>query len=42
VPLATTFALMLFSPSSAAKLARGGFGEHLLDVRSIREIEKIS
>jgi predicted ATP-grasp superfamily ATP-dependent carboligase len=42
VPLATTFALMLLSPSSAAKLARGGFGAHLLDVRSIREIERIS
>ena len=31
VPLLTTLALMLVSPSSAAKLARG-FGEHLLDV----------
>jgi predicted ATP-grasp superfamily ATP-dependent carboligase len=42
VPLATTFAMMLASPASAAKLARGGFGEHLLDVRSIREIEGMS
>ena len=41
VPLAMTLALLLVSPSSAAKLARGGFGEHLLDVRSIAEIEKI-
>lgn len=42
VPLATTLALLLASPSLAAKLARGGFGEHLLDVGSIREIENIS
>jgi predicted ATP-grasp superfamily ATP-dependent carboligase len=42
VPLATTFVMMLASPASAAKLARGGFGEHLLDVRSIREIEGMS
>ncbi|MCP4621827.1 MAG: ATP-grasp domain-containing protein [Bradyrhizobium sp.] len=41
VPLATTLALMLLSPSSAAKLARGGFGAHLLDVRSIQEIGNI-
>lgn len=41
VPLAMTLALLLASPRSAAKLAREGFGEHLLDVRSIREIEKI-
>jgi predicted ATP-grasp superfamily ATP-dependent carboligase len=41
VPLLTTLALMLASPASAAKLARGGFGEHLLDVKSIREIENI-
>jgi predicted ATP-grasp superfamily ATP-dependent carboligase len=41
VPLAMTLALLLASPSSAAKLARGGFGEHLLDVSSIREIEMI-
>ena len=36
-----TLALLLAAPSSAAKLARGGFGEHLLDVRSIREIERL-
>ncbi|MBI5320435.1 hypothetical protein [Bradyrhizobium sp.] len=42
VPLLTTLALLLASPSSAARLARGGFGEHLLDVRSIREIEKMN
>ena len=41
VPLLTTLALMLVSQSSATKLARG-FGEHLLDVGSIREIEKMS
>ena len=40
VPLLTTLALLLASPSSAAKLARG-FGEHLLDLRSIREIERM-
>jgi predicted ATP-grasp superfamily ATP-dependent carboligase len=41
VPLLTTFALLLASPASATKLARGGFGEHLLDVASIRQIEKM-
>jgi biotin carboxylase len=41
VPLASTLALMLVSPSSATKVA-GGFGAHLLDVRSIREIEGMS
>jgi len=41
VPLATTLAMMLVSPASAANLARG-FGAHLLDVRSIREIEGMS
>ena len=40
VPLFATLMMMLASPSSARKLA-GGFGEHLLDVRSIGEIEKI-
>ncbi|MBR1123565.1 ATP-grasp domain-containing protein [Bradyrhizobium lablabi] len=39
VPLGTTFALMLASPAAATKLARGGFGAHLLDLKSIREIE---
>jgi hypothetical protein len=31
--------LLLASPKLAVKLARGGFGAHLLDVRSIRMIE---
>jgi len=41
VPLLMTFALLLASPAFATKLARGGFGEHLLDVASIREIERM-
>ena len=32
VPLAMTAALLLASPKSAIKLARGGFGAHLLDL----------
>jgi len=39
VPLAVTTALLLASPKSAIKLARGGFGAHLLDLASIRTIE---
>jgi predicted ATP-grasp superfamily ATP-dependent carboligase len=39
VPLAMTAAFMLASPQSALKLARGGFGAHLLDLGSIRRIE---
>jgi hypothetical protein len=39
VPLAATAALLLASPKSAIKVARGGFGAHLLDVWSIRMIE---
>lgn len=39
VPLAMTAALLLVSPKSAVKLARGGFGAHLLDLASIRTIE---
>ncbi|KRR01090.1 ATP-grasp domain-containing protein [Bradyrhizobium valentinum] len=39
VPLAVTAAVLLASPESALKLARGGFGAHLLDLRSIRMIE---
>ena len=39
VPLAMTAALLLASPKSAVKLARGGFGAHLLDLGSIRVIE---
>jgi predicted ATP-grasp superfamily ATP-dependent carboligase len=40
VPLAITAALLLASPKSAIKLARGGFGAHLLDLKSIRAIER--
>ena len=39
VPLAMTAGLLLASPTSANKLARGGFGAHLLDVGSIHAIE---
>jgi predicted ATP-grasp superfamily ATP-dependent carboligase len=39
VPLVVTAALLLASPKSAIKLARGGFGAHLLDLGSIRAIE---
>ncbi|MGY3531074.1 hypothetical protein [Bradyrhizobium sp. USDA 4452] len=39
VPLAMTTALLLASPPIAASLARGGFGAHLLDRASIKEIE---
>ncbi|UPK04584.1 ATP-grasp domain-containing protein [Bradyrhizobium sp. 170] len=39
VPLAVTSALLLASPKSAIKIARGGFGAHLLDLASIRIIE---
>jgi hypothetical protein len=39
VPLAITVGLLLASPTSAIKLARGGFGAHLLDLGSIRVIE---
>src|SRR6266404_5080651 len=39
VPLAMTVMLLLASPKLAARLARGGFGAHLLDLASIRLIE---
>jgi hypothetical protein len=39
VPLAVTAALLPASPKSAIRLARGGFGAHLLDLKSIRMIE---
>jgi predicted ATP-grasp superfamily ATP-dependent carboligase len=39
VPLGMTFVLLLASPRLANRLARGGFGEHLLDIGSIRKIE---
>jgi len=42
VPLGMTMALLLASPGLAARLASRGFGAHLLDVGSIREIENIS
>jgi ATP-grasp domain-containing protein len=41
MPLAVTTALLLASPKSAIKLARGGFGAHLLDLKSIRTIEDL-
>ena len=40
VPLTMTAALLLAAPTSAIKLARGGFGAHLLDLESIRIIER--
>jgi predicted ATP-grasp superfamily ATP-dependent carboligase len=40
VPLLATVMLLLASPKFAAKLAKGGFGAHLLDLKSIREIER--
>jgi len=39
VPLAITAALLLASPQIATRLARGGFGAHLLDRASIKAIE---
>lgn len=39
VPLVMTMALLLASPAFAAKLAKGGFGAHLLDLGSLRQIE---
>ena len=41
VPLWMTAAFLLASPKSAVKLARGGFGAHLLDLGSIRVIESV-
>jgi len=40
VPLAMTVVVLLASPKFAVKLARGGFGAHLLDLASIRMIER--
>jgi len=40
VPLAITATLLLAAPGLANKLARGGFGAHLLDLGSIRKIER--
>jgi predicted ATP-grasp superfamily ATP-dependent carboligase len=39
LPLAATAAVLVASPKLAIKLARGGFGAHLLDLGSIRMIE---
>jgi predicted ATP-grasp superfamily ATP-dependent carboligase len=39
VPVAMTATLLLAQPSAANKLARGGFGAHLLSRGSIRQIE---
>src|SRR5882757_238162 len=39
VPLVVTISILLASPAFAIKLARGGFGAHLLDLGSIRVIE---
>jgi hypothetical protein len=40
VPLAMTAGLTLVSPKLARTVARGGFGAHLLDLKSIRKIEQ--
>ncbi|WP_454624312.1 hypothetical protein [Bradyrhizobium cenepequi] len=40
VPLAMTAGLTLVSPKFARTIARGGFGAHLLDLKSIRKIER--
>lgn len=39
VPLVVTISILVASPAFAIKLARGGFGAHLLDLGSIRVIE---
>jgi predicted ATP-grasp superfamily ATP-dependent carboligase len=40
VPLAMTAILLLLAPKLAIRLARGGWGAHLLDLRSITLIER--
>jgi ATP-grasp domain len=40
VPLSITATLLLASPKFADQLARGGFGAHLLNLSSIRQIER--
>jgi biotin carboxylase len=40
VPLSITAMLLLASPKFAGQLARGGFGAHLLNLSSIRQIER--
>jgi hypothetical protein len=39
IPLAMIAILLLFAPKLAIRLARGGWGAHLLDLRSIGLIE---
>jgi predicted ATP-grasp superfamily ATP-dependent carboligase len=39
VPLLMTAMLLLASPKFASRLARGGFGAHLLDLASVRRIQ---
>jgi hypothetical protein len=39
VPLAMIATTLLAAPKLGAKLARGGWGSHLLDIASIRHIE---
>jgi hypothetical protein len=40
VPLALIATLLLAAPRQAVAFARGGFGAHLLDLNSIRRIER--
>jgi hypothetical protein len=40
VPLSATALLLLASPAIAQRMARSGFGAHLLDRASIRQIER--
>ena len=40
VPLALITIALLAAPKSAVSLARGGWGAHLLNVESIRQIER--
>jgi hypothetical protein len=40
VPLAMTAILLLLAPKLAIRLARGGWGAHLLDLESIGRIER--
>jgi hypothetical protein len=39
VPLAMLAIALLVAPKRAVRLARGGWGAHLLDVESVRRIE---
>jgi len=39
VPLAMTAIILSLAPSLAQRLAKRGFGAHLVDARSIRHIE---